>query len=192
MSIEHLPADVKTHIDALGGIQSMGNHPMSETELNHTEETLGTALSQSHRHLLLAFGAFGFIKSLIINPLSDHPRICDCGLNIFFGSAADEFRGLLRQAKLYSNRLPDTLTPIANNVFGDLICLGINDMESGKVYFWDHENELDWGEYRATYGQDIAVPRALVYQNVHVVASSFDDLLLRLRIWEEADRVPLL
>jgi cell wall assembly regulator SMI1 len=39
--------------------------------------------------------------------------------------------------------LPSDVIPIADDPFGNAICLGIRGEKKGKVYFWDHESAED-------------------------------------------------
>ncbi len=43
----------------------------------------------------------------------------------------------------YQGRIPDDLLWIADDPFGNAICIGIRGRYFGKVYFWDHEREPD-------------------------------------------------
>jgi hypothetical protein len=65
---------------------------------------------------------------------------------------------------MYQDRVPNTLLPVARDPGGNLLCLQLSEQDYGKVYFWDHEDEVAEGE---TPGFD----------NVYFVAASFDELL---------------
>ena len=68
-----------------------------------------------------------------------------------------------------SQYLPPSLFPIAEDSAGNLICLGIDPSNQDKVFFWNHEEELDEeGDIR----QD--------YSNVYEVAPDIDQFLSNL------------
>jgi hypothetical protein len=72
--------------------------------------------------------------------------------------------------KVYKNRMPKSLVPIADDPFGNAICIGINGNDKGKVFFWDHENE----------GNKREQP---FYGNVQIIAENFQTFLNELFEW---------
>ncbi|SMC28850.1 SMI1 / KNR4 family (SUKH-1) [Andreprevotia lacus DSM 23236] len=42
-----------------------------------------------------------------------------------------------------SGRVPSEVLPIAEDVAGNLFCLGLKGDSQGRIYFWDHEEELN-------------------------------------------------
>ncbi len=64
----------------------------------------------------------------------------------------------------YYNRLPSNLFPIARDPGGNLICIATTGTNIGKVYFWEHEFEVEDGE----------IPS---YENVYFIADSFEEFL---------------
>lgn len=79
--------------------------------------------------------------------------------------------------KTYEDRVPEDLIPIAYDAGGNVICLGWKGERKGKVYFWDHEDELDEdGDFVTDY------------RNVYLVANSLQEFLDSLMTHEEADR----
>ena len=100
----------------------------------------------------------------------------------FEGSALDFFYGihdkkssrLDRACEVYTDRIPADLIPIARDAFGNVVCIGWKGKRRGKIYFWDHENELDdQGSSRQDYG------------NVYLVANSLGEFLGKLEDLEE-------
>jgi hypothetical protein len=61
------------------------------------------------------------------------------------------------------------------------VCLGIAGAESGNIYYWDHQDERQDEEgYLADFGEP--KPSDALFQNVHLIAHSFEDFLQRLEI----------
>ena len=46
--------------------------------------------------------------------------------------------------KVDEKRLPSFMLPIVHDPGGNLICLSCEQEDSGSVYFWDHETEVDY------------------------------------------------
>jgi hypothetical protein len=102
------------------------------------------------------------------------------------GSVLDAFYGihdgrkterLDRALEVYDERIPADLIPIATDAFSNKICIGWKGEREGKIYFWDHEDELDED---GDFVQD--------YRNVFLVANSLQEFLDSLMTHEEADK----
>jgi hypothetical protein len=84
----------------------------------------------------------------------------------FLGFHDTDAYSFSRYLKIYENRLPDNLLPIATELSVNLICLSINGDDFGIVYFWDHDWEVTEGKPD--------------YSNVHFLADSFTKFLNKL------------
>lgn len=73
-------------------------------------------------------------------------------------------------------RIPRRLLPIAEDPFGNLICLSLRGEDVGKVYFWHHEEELDQKRTKTGDVNDAAIS---------LVADSFEAFLTQFA--EDAD-----
>jgi hypothetical protein len=82
--------------------------------------------------------------------------------------------------KVYKERVPADLIPIAYDASDNNICIGWTGERKGKVYFWDHEDELD-------EDGDLVTD----YRNVYLVANSLQEFLDGLMTHEELDEMPL-
>ena len=71
--------------------------------------------------------------------------------------------------KIDEKRLPNNLIPVAFDPGGNLICLSCFGSDAGSVYFWDHENEVDYSE---TDDSDTT--------NLYLIANSFSVFLASL------------
>lgn len=85
-----------------------------------------------------------------------------------------EHRRFERALEVYDERIPADLIPIAIDSFGNQICIGWKGKRRGKIYFWDHEDELD---ENGLFVQD--------YRNVYLVANSLQEFLDNLMTHEE-------
>lgn len=72
------------------------------------------------------------------------------------------------QFKNMIERMPDNFVPIASDVYGNRILLAVKNPDRGKIFFWDHELEVDDGE----------VPD---YSNLTLIAPDFQTFFDSLR-----------
>lgn len=88
-------------------------------------------------------------------------------LQSFFGFntpyKSDNFDYIL---STFKDRVPHDFLPIARDMLGNLILIGIGKKYEGKVYFWWHENE---GEKKAWL------------KNIYSISNSFNDFLESLK-----------
>jgi cell wall assembly regulator SMI1 len=98
-------------------------------------------------------------------------------LLMFFGVHDDPGYSLDSACKSYDERVPADLIPIATDAGGNNICLGWKGERKGKVYFWDHEDELDEdGDFVTDY------------RNVYLVANSLQEFLDNLMTYEDFEK----
>jgi hypothetical protein len=78
----------------------------------------------------------------------------------------DNLKSSIITFKIEEKRLPSHIIPIAHDPFGNAICLSCGEKDYGYVYFWDHENEVD---YTQSTDDD--------YNNLYFIAKSFTEFL---------------
>lgn len=78
----------------------------------------------------------------------------------------DNLKEYIRTFKLDHKRLPTHILPIAHDPGGNLICISCDKDDEGYIYFWDHENEVD---YIVSGDKD--------YSNLYIIANSFNELI---------------
>ncbi|WP_249872820.1 SMI1/KNR4 family protein [Oceanobacillus saliphilus] len=69
-------------------------------------------------------------------------------LTSMFGLGSDD--DLLSRFETYKKRIPNTCIPIGRDAGGNLVCLNLSEDRYGYVYFWDHEEELNYEEGKIT------------------------------------------
>ena len=100
----------------------------------------------------------------------ENGKITHSDLNWFLGVHNEKYYQLkddFIDFKIEQYRMPYSIFPIANDSGGNQICM---DAEDEKIYFWDHENEVDYSIY------DDAVRT-----NLHFVANSLKEFLNNLK-----------
>ena len=89
----------------------------------------------------------------------------DTFLAIYAGSN-DNLKQDIDTYKIDEKRLPHRMLPIANDPGGNLICISCEGNDNGRIYFWDHENEVD---YSVSPDND--------YSNLYIIANTFDEFI---------------
>jgi len=84
------------------------------------------------------------------------------GLHHIYGIfEQDNHRDILNNYNVFKGRIKKELLPIADDSFGNQICIGIKNKYVGKIYFWDHEFEGSFFKSKA----------------ITLIANSFNDFL---------------
>ena len=140
--------------------------PISEERLAEAEREIGFALPPPYRaHLLRHNGGrpepcgFRFVLE------GEEPE--DAMVAWFFAIHDGPHERLLEEREAYRNRIPTDTLAIARDPGGNLILLGIEGPNAGKIFFWIREEESDEDE-------------APDYRNVGWVADGFDEWIASL------------
>ena len=187
--------DMQALFKRLGGIKPIASdkfNPMTEAEIASIEKERGIRLPKSYRQFLATYGASTFNGCppdnpfIIFHPLESLPPQFVDGTDLFdafYGAQREEYDSfsLRVQMRFYAKYMPESLIPIGDDGGAGLICLGVKGAELGKVYYWERQNAaLDEEDYLADYGEPR--PAEALFQNVHLIAQSFEDFLQRLEI----------
>lgn len=78
----------------------------------------------------------------------------------------DNLKNYIQIYKLEDKRLPDHILPIAHDPGGNLICISCNGDDKGYIYFWNHEEEID---YSMSDNSD--------YSNLYLISNSFESFI---------------
>ena len=96
-------------------------------------------------------------------------------LDMLYGLASTK-NSLLNKLNTYTDRIPDGCLPIGDAGGGNQILLSTRLGDYGKVYFWNHEEEINEKGNRATGDA-----------GMYLAADSFVDFLERLSVEEDED-----
>ena len=147
--------------------------PLAEDVLSVFERAIGSSLPEAYRDFLMQHNGG--------KPKPDYFDITGSGdgdrLHGVYGiHDGPEYLQLAHALETFRSRLPPGIIPIADDPFGNLICLGVSGRHRGKIYFWDHEKS----------GEDVADFRALT-----LLTESFDEFLDGLYAWTDPDATEL-
>jgi hypothetical protein len=182
-------------LNRLGGIKGIGGErlaPMPEADIVAFETELGIRLPEEYRRFLATYGASAFNGAspdnpyILFRPLTPLPARFKSGkgsLDALYGGQKDEHDpySVRVRAHFFSGRMPKNIIPIGDDGIAGQICLGIRGPETGKVYYWDQQDEPpDEQDYLVDHAR--TRPPGMIYQNVFLIAESFGDFLQRLEV----------
>jgi len=134
--------------------------PLNQLEIRNTEKKINANLPLSYKNFLMAHNGGQPIPNAY--PIANCPVDTHGLVHFFFCICEGDMYDLIDYVDTYHNRLPEYFLPIACDPGGNLICLVTAGPQAGKVYFWDHEEELT---------------ALKTYANVYLIAESFDEFL---------------
>jgi hypothetical protein len=187
-------------INRLGGVSRIGRLAgefdvgMQEWELSSLEALYSFVFPPLFREFMKEFGACGFgppdgnytimlpWNVPIPHHITNHKYT---SYGTFYGRAAMPqmaFR-LSWQLEMFQGRMPGEIIPIAD-CDGNKVCLGVRSDCFNRVYYWDSETEpQDEEDYLADFGGQM--PREVKWQNIFLVADSFEQFVMSLRRLDE-------
>ena len=151
-------------------IKSYGN-PFSESDLKTIEMYLEFKFPEQYKIFLINHNGGEIDKKIFCfkNDSTDGSV-----LDRLFGFVPNEYKNILVYYRIYKNRIPKYMFPIGYDPFSNLIILSIKGVDRGKVYFWDHDFEVEDG----------VEPD---YSNLTLIADSFDEFINSLESDDEVE-----
>lgn len=141
--------------------------PVGEEEIKRVEDLLSMDFPESYRRFLLEHN--GGRPSRDRFPIRGHPLSKEGMVNRLLCIKDGDDYSITWAMSMYEGRVPRHFLVIGKDPGGNNICLSVAGEDCGKVYFWDHEEEVAEGEEPG-------------YENVYVIADSFDQFLASLRV----------
>src|SRR5215475_2414181 len=140
---------------------SGGKGPLAPGRLAQAETRMGVSLPAGYREFMLEYNGgkpskrdFAFAEEA--GPYTDGSVRRFYPIEDSAGSSLESVHKVL--CRVEPPRVPRDMLPIADDSFGNQICIGISGPRCGHVYFWDHEKEDD---------------DEPTYRNMHLIATSF-------------------
>jgi hypothetical protein len=147
---------------------------INNDDLIKQEQYLECKFPEDYREFLLEYN--GGIPSKNILSFIEKNNKTEDYIDIFFGICDDDIYGLKSNNNSYINRIPSNTIAIACDPGGNLFLISIRGEDYGQIYFWDHEEEVDWNS-----------DQEADYSNLTPVAKSFTDLINNLKDISELD-----
>ncbi|KGR82243.1 SMI1/KNR4 family protein [Lysinibacillus odysseyi] len=167
---------IEKHVTELFISSADGSY--AEEALIKIEDKYGINFHEIYKSFVCKYGHSTFEKDVCYRPIEPSHWTDKDGLNAFgsFFGFDEGVDNLERKIQQYYDRIPASIVPIAEDYAGNLICIGISGDREGKIYFWDHENEitarvmLGEKEYESVSVDDY-------WENIYVIADSFFDFI---------------
>jgi len=125
-------------------------------------------------------------ENYVTIPSKKSPELGGHIVEELYGITCDE--GLSYYVESYSDRIPDSLIPIGDCTGGDLVLIGVKGSFDGKVFIWDHENEL---QARLMSGEKVEKNLNSYWGNLHLISQTFVEFLGILEVEDDNDDVDL-
>lgn len=140
---------------------------LNPTQIEEIEKYVGINFPGEYKNHLLKYNGGQCIPNVFkFNENGKWTESCvDWFLAIYEGEY-DNLKEYIQTYKLDEKRLPTHMLPIAHDPGGNLICISCNNDDEGFIYFWDHENEVD---YNLSDDRD--------YSNLHLIAKGFSEFI---------------
>lgn len=179
---------IEEQVARLGGLRPIRGtrFEVPEAELVEIERMVGASLPDSYRRFLRTYGASTFNQNVEFEPRERLPSSISSdgrgSFGAFYGALAHAPQDLLSNLACYRDRMPEQFLPIADDS-GNELAMQLGGDRPGAIYYWDHNNEWDEEDYLE---DNEPVPPDLKWQNVTLIATSFEDFLARLAVYPEA------
>jgi hypothetical protein len=134
-------------------------------QVTDVEGVFGRKFPFSYEYFVKKYGGTSLDRGTEFT-IYNSPPFGNGEIDVFFQIAPKKMYDIGNELETYRNRLPDFFLPIAQDAFGNLICIEVDSVGGGKVYFWDHTQErfLNEGEKPDRH-------------NIWFVADSFEDFI---------------
>ncbi|MEA3211477.1 MAG: hypothetical protein QOE70_4534 [Chthoniobacter sp.] len=113
------------------------NPPATPEELSQLEADLAVTLPSELR-ILLAEANGAWIPDVAI-PDELCPEVPGGGIN---GYSLFSSRKIEERRAVYEGRVSTDLLVFGDDDFGNALCIGLDGPRRGKIYFWDHEEDV--------------------------------------------------
>lgn len=138
---------------------------LTEQSIAEFEERQGVKIPADYRLFLLQNnGGRPRQTDFILSKNSKADQVEWGSITRFLGIDVQPTNSLDYVLRIFQNRLPHDLFPIARDPGGNLICMSNSKSKGRKIYFWDHEYEANEGE----------IPD---FKNISLLANNLDEFL---------------
>ncbi len=134
----------------------------NKRKIKELEKKCGINFTEEYKEFLGKYNGGSAEPNTIELP---NTRILSFSITSFYGICEEAINDLFQTLQIYEGRIPPKCIPIAETEGGNLLCLNLGQERHGCIYYWDHDEELDYdiGEIRI--------------ENLYYVAASFKEFL---------------
>lgn len=101
-------------------------------------------LDESYKYFILNYGNFIVQEDFYYKPIERSAWTPEDGFDpveLLYGFSGDDY-DLRTVIADYRDQMTDLVIPIALSPGGNQLCIGVDESNAGKIYFWDHEHEI--------------------------------------------------
>lgn len=154
---------------------------LRSNNLIEIEKKYALSIPNEYKEFILSYDEVFFENEIEFKPIEPSPLTTNEGKQYFDGFYG--LNSLSEQIECYESRMPNCLIPIGECPGGNLICLGVKEAALGKIYFWNHENEL---RAKIMVGENKLTDEINLYwDNLYLVSDTFIDFLDKLEISQD-------
>ena len=139
-------------------------------QIKEVEDYVGLKFPKEYKEHLLRYN--GGKCSPNIFKFNEKGKLTNSNIDWFlaiYDGVYDNLKYEIELVKIGEKRMPIQILPIAHDSGGNLICISCGGQDEGYVYFWDHENEVD---YSISNDND--------YSNLYLISESFNSFIDKL------------
>jgi hypothetical protein len=153
----------------------------AKSVIERIEKRYNIHLPEDYSEFILLYGGSCFeIDDIYYKAIDKIPWLGEEGygsIYSFYGLNEDE--SIEEEINTYIGRIPDWLIPIADGEGGNHICIGIKGENINKIFFWDHENELE-AKKMLEINEYMNIDVNEYLDNIYLMANSFYDFIMTL------------
>ena len=109
---------------------------LSESDLSIVESHFNFKFPDQYKNFLLEHN--GGIPGNVYYLVNDNGYVINFFLSLFVKELS--FEEYFQDYKINTKVLPDRMVPIAEDAFGNAICISVSGEDYGAIFFWDHED----------------------------------------------------
>lgn len=116
---------------------------LSEQKLSKFETKIAYRLPEDYRKFMLRQNGGTPVMEMMFS-FQESGKNSDSVIDSFYAIAAEADVTTISEAVetyIVSGRIPSSLLPIADDQFGNQLCIDVSGETRGAVYFWNHERE---------------------------------------------------
>lgn len=136
------------------------------SDVKKFEEMHNVSLPEEYKKFLLKNNGGKPVAEDAFHYESELETYSDSAVRYFFSLFSDN-NSVEYNFEIYvlAKRIPSSMLPIAADYAGNVVCISISNDTFGKIYFWDHEEELEDDDNNPSH------------DNLYLIADSFTEFL---------------
>lgn len=142
-------------------------------KIEELEEYADLKFPQSYKDHLLKFNGGRSCSNRRIYKFMEHGRWTSSDVNFFLAIHNGKHNNLCKDIttfKKVKKRMPIHILPIGIDSTGNLICISCSGHDTGYIYFWSHEDEVDY-----------SIEPDYNYSNLFLIAKTLDEFFNELK-----------